>query len=420
MANPTCFVVMGFGPKVDLATGRTLDMNKTYEFLIKPVLEDLSIDCIRADEIQHSGVIDVPMYAWLYKADLVVADISTANANAIYELGVRHALKPYTTIVMAEDKLIYPFDLNHISIMRYVHLGSDIGATTVRDFSRDLKKKIQAVLAAREKDSPVYVYIDGLEQPAIADGQAAGVKPPMAPPAPVTSSDPQTLAFLTKKAETAKDNGEYAKALDYFKDAMELDRNNTFLRQRTALCTYKAKLPDPMTALSDAEKLLEPLSPDTTTDPETLGLCGAINKRRYELAGDKQYLQRAIRFYERGYYVKQDYYNGINVAYLYNVAAKANPDPKEAEAQKYLAAKIRQEVIAICQNTMQGQQFKERSDRPWIYLTLAEGYFGTGKTAEYKAVLDDIEEKAKTDPVLKSNFNRESFEEQLKKLSVLL
>jgi len=283
-----------------------------------------------------------------------------------------------------------------------------------------LKKKIQAVLAAREKDSPVYVYIDGLEQPAIADGQAAGVKPPMAPPAPVTSSDPQTLAFLTKKAETAKDNGEYAKALDYFKDAMELDRNNTFLRQRTALCTYKAKLPDPMTALSDAEKLLEPLSPDTTTDPETLGLCGAINKRRYELAGDKQYLQRAIRFYERGYYVKQDYYNGINVAYLYNVAAKANPDPKEAEAQKYLAAKIRQEVIAICQNTMQGQQFKERSDRPWIYLTLAEGYFGTGKTAEYKAVLDDIEEKAKTDPVLKSNFNRESFEEQLKKLSVLL
>ena len=131
MANATCFVVMGFGPKVDLATGRTLDMNKTYEFLIKPVLEDLSIDCIRADEIPHSGVIDVPMYEWLYKADLVVADISTANANAIYELGVRHALKPYTTIVMAEDKLIYPFDLNHISIMRYVHLGSDIGATTV-------------------------------------------------------------------------------------------------------------------------------------------------------------------------------------------------------------------------------------------------------------------------------------------------
>ena len=419
MPNPTCFVVMGFGPKVDLATGRTLDMNKTYEFLIKPVLEDLNIDCIRADEIPHSGVIDVPMYAWLYKADLVVADISTANANAIYELGVRHALKPYTTIVMAEDKLIYPFDLNHISIMRYVHLGTDIGATTVRDFSKDLKKKIQAVLDKKEKDSPVYVYINELEPPGISAGLPVAVKAPTAAPAPDANSD-QTLAFLIKKAETAKDNGEYAKALDYFSDAMELDPNNIFLRQRKALCTYKSKQPDPMTALSNAEKILEPLSPDTTTDPETLGLCGAINKRRHQLTGDKQYLLRAIRFYERGYYVKQDYYNGINVAYLYNVAAKANPDPKEAEAQKYLAAKIRQEVITICQNLTQDPQFKDRSDRPWIYLTLAEGYFGLGKTAEYQAVLDDIEAKAKTDPVLKNNFNRESFEDQLKSLSDLL
>ena len=201
---------------------------------------------------------------------------------------------------------------------------------------------------------------------------------------------------------------------------MELDPNNTFLRQRKALCTYKSKQPDPMTALSNAEKLLEPLSPDTTTDPETLGLCGAINKRRYDLTKDKQYLQRAIRFYERGYYVKQDYYNGINVAYLYNVAAHDNPDPKEAEAQKYLAAKIRQEVITICQNIMQDPQFKDRSDRPWIYLTLAEGYFGLGKTVEYQAVLDDIEAKAKTDPVLKNNFNRESFEDQLKKLGRLV
>src|SRR5271169_2732397 len=188
MPNPTCFVVMGFGPKVDLATGRTLDMNKTYEFLIKPVLEDLSIDCIRADEIQHSGVIDVPMYAWLYKADLVVADISTANANAIYELGVRHALKPYTTIVMAEDKLIYPFDLNHISIMRYVHLGTDIGATTVRDFSKQLKDKIKVVLGKKEDDSPVYVYINGLKTPVISDAPSAAAQVAAAAPPPDPNS----------------------------------------------------------------------------------------------------------------------------------------------------------------------------------------------------------------------------------------
>ena len=417
MANPTCFVVMGFGPKVDLATGRTLNMNATYEFLIKPVLEDLSIDCIRADEIKHSGVIDVPMYEWLYKADLVIADISTANANAIYELGVRHALKPYTTIVIAEDKLIYPFDLNHISIMHYLHLGPDIGASTVRDFTKQLKDKVKVVLAKKDDDSPVYTYLPGLKPPEVSVGQPVAAAAAAAADA---KPDQQTLAAYTKDAEAAKDEGEFAEALIFFKKAMRLDPNNTFLRQRTALCTYKSKQPDATTALSEAERLLEPLSPETTTDPETLGLCGAINKRRYDLTKDKQYLQRAIRFYERGYYVKQDYYNGINVAFLYNVAAKANEKPKEAEAQKYLAVKIRDEVVTICKNMMEDEHFKERSDRPWIYLTLAEAYFGLGRNGEYQAVLNDIEEKTKTDPTLKSNFNRGAFEEQLKKLGELL
>src|SRR4028119_286289 len=118
-----CFVVMGFGLKTDFATGRKLDLNKTYRLLIKPVVESRDIICIRADEIHHSGPIDVPMYQELLKADLVIADLSTANVNAFYELGIRHALRPRTTIVISEDKLTYPFDLNHIKITSYTHLG---------------------------------------------------------------------------------------------------------------------------------------------------------------------------------------------------------------------------------------------------------------------------------------------------------
>ncbi len=73
----TCFVIMGFGPKPDLATGRVLDLDKSYHNIIKPAVEAAGYDCVRADEIQHSGVIDVPMYEMLYSADLVVADLST-------------------------------------------------------------------------------------------------------------------------------------------------------------------------------------------------------------------------------------------------------------------------------------------------------------------------------------------------------
>lgn len=106
----TCFVVMGFGKKTDFETGRTLDLNLTYNYIIKPAVIAARLKCIRADEITHSGPIDVPMYEQLLNADVVVADLSTSNKNAYYELGVRHALKPFTTIVICEDGIkTFPF-----------------------------------------------------------------------------------------------------------------------------------------------------------------------------------------------------------------------------------------------------------------------------------------------------------------------
>ena len=413
----TCFVIMGFGEKTDLGTGRILNMDMTYKFLIKPVCEGLSIECVRADEIKHSGVIDVPMYEWLYKADLVIADISTLNANAIYELGVRHALKPSTTIVMAESQLKYPFDLNHISIMNYVHLGCDIGGSTILSFTQQLKEKIEAILKKMEDDSPVYTFLKGMKRPEFS------VEVPVASSEETATLNPvqnDSLAFLTKAAETAKDNQDFVTALTLFKSAMMLDASNPFYRHRAALCTYKSKLPDPLTALLMAEDILKPLTPDTTTDPETLGLSGAINKRRYEISQDEQYLERAIHFYERGYYVKQDYYNGINVAFLYNVAAKANDNVQEAQAQNYLAAKIRKEIIKICKTKMLEASFEEYSDKPWIYLTLAEAYFGLGRTEEYQQLMTDLEERSKTDDSLNKSFDRDSFSMQMKKLKEIL
>ena len=41
---PTCFVVMGYGKKTDFATGRTLDLDKSYKFLIKPAVSACGIE----------------------------------------------------------------------------------------------------------------------------------------------------------------------------------------------------------------------------------------------------------------------------------------------------------------------------------------------------------------------------------------
>src|SRR6478735_6220339 len=150
-----CFVVMGFGTKTDFATGRKLDLNKSYRLLIKPVVEDKGLICLRADEMLFSGSIDVPMYMELLQADVVIADISTANPNALYELGIRHALRPRTTIVISENKMPYPFDLNHIKITSYAHLGDAIDYEEVERFRSVLASTLEEVLKVDDPDSPV-------------------------------------------------------------------------------------------------------------------------------------------------------------------------------------------------------------------------------------------------------------------------
>lgn len=143
----TCFVVMGFGKKTNFESGRTLDLDKTYRNIIKPAVEAAKLKCIRADEIVHSGLIDIPMYEQLLQADVVVADLSTSNKNAFYELGVRHALRPFTTLVIAEDGIkAFPFDVNHVIVRQYHHLGEDIGYDEVMRFRAELTGTINTIL----------------------------------------------------------------------------------------------------------------------------------------------------------------------------------------------------------------------------------------------------------------------------------
>src|SRR5687768_8498969 len=223
-AQARCFVVMGFGTKTDYATGRKLDLNKSYRLLIKPVVEEKGLVCIRADEIRHSGSIDVPMYKELLKADVVIADLSTANVNAFYELGIRHALRPHTTIVISEDKMAYPFDLNHIKITSYTHLGEGIEYEEVERFRKILGETLQAVLDKTEPDSPVYTYLDGLTPPSLKEQEE--IAEHLAEEMEDTEDDGEvkvlkrkprvkvdkTLSLLIEQGEAAIDRKEFSKA----------------------------------------------------------------------------------------------------------------------------------------------------------------------------------------------------------------
>ena len=96
---PLCFVLMPFGRKTD-ATGRTTDFDAVYREIIAPAVTAVGLEPIRADEERVGGTIHKPMFERLMLCDYAVADITGANPNVYYELGIRHAMRPRSTVIL--------------------------------------------------------------------------------------------------------------------------------------------------------------------------------------------------------------------------------------------------------------------------------------------------------------------------------
>jgi hypothetical protein len=222
----TCFVIMGFGKKKDHRTSRILDLDKTYKNIIRPAVEAAGLKCIRSDDIIRSGIIDSYMYQLLLDADIVVADLSTLNENALYELGIRHTLRRFSTVVIAESGIdTFPFDINHIFIKQYQHLGDHLDYDEVIRFREELSKTISDVIRKEppELDSPVYTYLTNLEPPYKKRTEKEQV-------AADRNNFPETLLFENEKGslyeaiELAIDNKDFESAL---KLITEIQKNNS-------------------------------------------------------------------------------------------------------------------------------------------------------------------------------------------------
>ena len=190
-----------------------------------------------------------------------------------------------------------------------------------------------------------------------------------------------------------------------------------------ALITYKSKTPSEKEALENARDILKELNPGTSNDTETLGMWGAIHKRLYELnTADKTLLDEAIRAYERGFYLRNDYYNGINYAFLLNVRSATNSNKGEAIADFVQARRIREEVKTICEGLI-AEQAKPETDeqvvaywktRYWIQATLGEALLGLGETEKANTMLEEAYTKAPESWMLTST------KPQIEKLAALL
>jgi hypothetical protein len=393
--RPTCFVVMGFGKKTDPISGKVFDLDMTYQWLIKPAVEAAGATCVRADEIVHAKVIDIPMYEQLLKADLVIADLSTLNPNAFFELGVRYALRPRATIVIAERDWKNPFDTNHIATRRYWHMGEGIHIGEAQRFTAELSEVCRTLLANDEVDSPVYTFIRDLQPPGVRGAirltDAASAQRAV-PDGAADTQMAKPLAQLMDLALTYRKDENFAAMRQVLAGVVAAmgTHPDPFAVQQLALATYKSKDLEPVTALTDAQKILAPLDPEGANDPETLGIWGAIHKRLAErpersAAQRKADLDTAIFAYEKGYYLKDDYYNAINLAFLLDTRA-LQEQGEDRIADRVQARRVRERLARRLE-----QQIAEREGKETTQELREEGYWMRATMAEAHAGLDNPE-----------------------------
>ncbi|NOH02223.1 MAG: DUF4071 domain-containing protein [Chloroflexi bacterium] len=165
--RPHAFVVMPFGKKKG-TDGQPFDFNAIYNTLIKPALEEAGFEPFRADEETASGDILTDMFQELLLADMVLCDLSIDNANAFYELGIRHALRKRGVVHIQAGRAYMPFDIFNVRTLPYhITREGEPGPDYIRGDIKAIARMVRDTWAS-DRDavhSPIYNLLSGLKEP---------------------------------------------------------------------------------------------------------------------------------------------------------------------------------------------------------------------------------------------------------------
>jgi hypothetical protein len=151
-----CFVI---GPIGEAGSDVRSHADWLLDGIIRPVFQAQFPDYLveRADEIKAPGDINSQIINRLMAAALVIADMSMHNANAFYELAVRHMVRLPTIHVTHNDWKI-PFDVApyraiHFSRKNYkdIEAARSELASVVRDVTKDGFEVENPITHARAK-----------------------------------------------------------------------------------------------------------------------------------------------------------------------------------------------------------------------------------------------------------------------------
>lgn len=144
-----CFVIMPFSETTEKHTASYWD--NFFSKFVKLSIEGLGYSCSRS-KAQPSNIIK-DILKELVDADLVLAVLTDLNANVWYELGIRHALRKGTIMVIEGGQKL-PFDISQYGVIKY---EDTISGTS--DFEEKLRSFIQKIEVDQPADSPAIEFL---------------------------------------------------------------------------------------------------------------------------------------------------------------------------------------------------------------------------------------------------------------------
>jgi len=141
----TCFAIMPFA-----------DGFEDIDHIIHQAAKDCGLDYLRGDRRHQPGSVVSQILHDIRHAAVVVADISHANPNVFYELGIAHQLMgPDRVVIITQPSDKPPYDVHEFRQLIYTH--NEIGRHKLRE---ELPGYLRAATAARV-DNEVWNVIRG-------------------------------------------------------------------------------------------------------------------------------------------------------------------------------------------------------------------------------------------------------------------
>jgi MAP3K TRAFs-binding domain len=363
MTQSICFILMPFGQKLD-ASGTAINFDAVYKELITPAVVEAQMQPVRADEELAGGIMHGPIFERLIVCDFAVADLTTGNANVFYELGVRHAVRPWSTVLLSASPSRMPFDVAPLRAIKYT-LRADGGPDNV-DFTRATLVRFLNQARKAAVDSPVFDLLKWLRPPVIDPTVSAAFRDSALAAESmkehIANAGRQSAAALAECEASLgvianADAGVVLALFTAYRDARAYDQMIALVQKmavplsQTAFVQEELALALNRTGHGDrAEKIVRSLVGSQGPSSEGLGILGRIYKDRWDearqagnLALARGLLTNAINHYVRGFETDwRDYYPGINALTLMEWTDP--PDPRRSEIAPVVKYAVRRRI----------------------------------------------------------------------------